>query len=132
MEKQHFQKVQELHGGGISSNNTRQSDEGLVLNLDEEDEVEMSRSKEVQQLAQSITELSVLFKDLNALVVEQGTVLDRIDFNIQEAKSNTQQANVHLDSALKIEKSMRSQKVIIGLAIGILVLSIILILRWTS
>ena len=47
MEKQHFQKVQELHGGGISSNNTRQSDEGLVLNLDEEDEVEMSRSKEV-------------------------------------------------------------------------------------
>lgn len=63
---------------------SRQSDELLVHEMEEDTSV-FTRSGEVQNLAKSITELAVLFKDLSALVVEQGTVLDRIDYNILEA-----------------------------------------------
>jgi syntaxin 16 len=44
-----------------------------------------------------------LFKDLSSLVVEQGTVLDRIDYNILEASHHIEKGNKHLDGALKIE-----------------------------
>jgi len=91
----------------------------------------LTRSSEVQNLAKSITELSVLFKDLSALVVEQGTVLDRIDSNIMEASVHVEKGNKHLDGALKIEQSGCSRKVIIGLSIGIFVCALILLLRWT-
>jgi len=49
-----------------------------------------------------------------------------------DAKQNTEKGKVCIDKTLKIEKSMRSQKVIIGLGIGILICALILILRWTS
>lgn len=60
------------------------------------------------QLANSITELAVLFKDLSVLVVEQGTILDRIDYNIATAVQSVKQGNKHLDQTLKVERSMRS------------------------
>jgi syntaxin 16 len=46
-------------------------------------------SSEVQSILASITELHEMFKDLHMLVVEQGTVLDRIDYNIRKASENT-------------------------------------------
>lgn len=36
----------------------------------------------VGELVGSITKLSTLYKDLTTLVVAQGTVLDRIEYNI--------------------------------------------------
>lgn len=55
--------------------------------LQEADE-SMQRSKEINNIAKSINELAILFKDLSVLVVEQGTILDRIDYNVKEAKEN--------------------------------------------
>jgi syntaxin 16 len=47
-----------------------------------------------------MNELAVLFKDLSHLVVEQGTVLDRIDYNLQKSKTNMTKANKELDKTL--------------------------------
>lgn len=58
------------------------------------------RGKEISNIARSINELAVLFKDLSVLVVEQGTILDRIDYNVKEAKENMEQAIVHLEKTL--------------------------------
>ena len=124
MEKAHFAKIQELHGV------SRQSDELLRQDLIEEDEA-LTKSAEVTQLANSITELAVLFKDLSVLVVEQGTVLDRIDYNITTAVHSVKQGNKHLDQTLKVERSMRSTKVIVGLGVAIFVCCVILLMRWT-
>jgi syntaxin 16 len=35
-----------------------------------------------------MNELAVIFKELSTLVIEQGTILDRIDFNIEQAHVN--------------------------------------------
>ncbi len=95
-ENEHMSKVQELHG------NQHTSDEQIFA-LDTEEEVKIQSSSEIQNLAKSITELAVLFRELSTLVVEQGTVLDRIDYNILDAKTNVQKANVHIQSTLKME-----------------------------
>ena len=47
------------------------------LNLDQ-------RTNEISAIAQSITDLAELFKDLSSLVIDQGTLLDRIDYNVEQ------------------------------------------------
>ena len=42
------------------------------------------RTNEITQIATSISELADLFKDLGNLVVEQGTVLDSVEYNVQQ------------------------------------------------
>ena len=64
------------------------------------DDSVFKRSKEITNIAKSISDLAVLFKDLSVLVVEQGTILDRIDYNVNEAKQSMQQANVHLEKTV--------------------------------
>ena len=43
------------------------------------------------------------------LVVEQGTILDRIDYNIQETKEHMEMANKELKKTAEYESSSRAQ-----------------------
>ena len=58
-------------------------------------------------------------------------MLDRIDFNIQDAKQNVEKANVHIESTLKIEQKGRARCVLIFLSSAILICLVILILKFT-
>jgi len=89
------------------------------------------RSKEISGLTDSINSLAVLFKDFSILVIEQGTILDRIDYNIENATVHVEKANVHLSKALKVEKSTRARKCLMCLAITILVMVILLFVKWS-
>lgn len=52
----------------------------------------------------SINELAELFKDLAVLLVEQGTILDRIDYNIEHAGEKIGQSVAELKQAEKYQK----------------------------
>ncbi|KAL2917489.1 t-SNARE affecting a late Golgi compartment protein 2 [Polyrhizophydium stewartii] len=52
------------------------------------------REREINEIAKSILGLAEVFKDLQTMVIDQGTVLDRIDYNIE-------QTNVALEDAHK-------------------------------
>ena len=41
------------------------------------------RARELDEIAKSINALADLFKDLSSLVIEQGTILDSIEYNIE-------------------------------------------------
>ena len=43
------------------------------------------RGTEIASIAKSIEELAQIFKELAALVIDQGTILDRIDYNMETA-----------------------------------------------
>lgn len=75
------------------------NDDSQMQVLEDDEEIDMTqrvRNKEIKQLVQNINDLAVLFKDLSILVVEAGTILDRIDYNIEQAHKDVKQANVHL------------------------------------
>jgi len=42
------------------------------------------RDHEINAIVQSIEELSQIFKELAVLVIDQGTILDRIDYNMEQ------------------------------------------------
>ena len=58
------------------------------------------RDEEINKLVESINDLSHIFKQLNDIVVEQGTILDRIDYNLEESLSSVKKGNLHLDKVI--------------------------------
>ena len=67
------------------------------------------KDEEITNLVKSINDLASIFKDLSVLVVEQGTILDRIDYNIESARDDTREANKHLEAVKKSETSTRAR-----------------------
>ncbi|ORX55541.1 t-SNARE [Hesseltinella vesiculosa] len=55
------------------------------------------REREVNQIAKSIHQLAEIFRDLQTMVIDQGTMLDRIDYNIEQTVVEVKEANVQLD-----------------------------------
>merc|ERR1712139_167010 len=87
------------------------------------------RSDEIVRIAQSVSDLHTIFKELAVLVIDQGTILDRIDYNVEQVVHQSRQANVQLQKAEKAQKSNRAMKCIIVLVAVNLVLIVILILK---
>ena len=55
---------------------------------------------EINQLVDTMNELGDIFKQLNNLVIEQGNILDRIDYNIEQTLENTKKANKQLKKVI--------------------------------
>ncbi len=73
----------------------------------------------------------MLFKDLSTLVVEQGTILDRIDYNIETAHKDVVEGVVYLEKTEKIEKSSRARSVLMCLLVAIIICCILMLLKHT-
>ena len=77
--------------------------------LEEMNERASEREKEIIKVAQSINELAQLFKELNVLVIEQGTILDRIDYNIEQTSVKVKQGVQELEKADDYSKKSQQQ-----------------------
>lgn len=55
------------------------------------------REREINEIAQGIIELADIFKDLQGMVIDQGTMLDRIDYNIEKMSVHVKAADKELN-----------------------------------
>lgn len=60
-----------------------------------------TRSREITEIAKSIASLAEVFKDLSNLVIDQGTILDSVEYNIEQTAIHVQEAAKDLDVATK-------------------------------
>jgi syntaxin 16 len=60
------------------------------------DYLELQRSESIQKLVSDLRELASLFEDLARLVLTQGSMLDRIDYNLSQAAEETSKGVVQL------------------------------------
>ena len=118
---------------GIDLNETAREygfNETQLAVVDDLNQAVQSRDNEIVQIAKSIEELSSIFKELAVLVIDQGTILDRIDYNMEAVVEHTKEGIGQLEKAEKSQKNARPLKCIVCLSITIIILLIILTLKY--
>ncbi len=78
------------------------------------------------RISKSILELNSLFKDVASMIVDQGSIVDRIDYNVERSAMRIKSAYKSVQKAESYHKD-RKMKLIIFLA-GVAVFLMILIL----
>ncbi|KAK7203749.1 t-SNARE [Myxozyma melibiosi] len=107
---------------GFSQSQIQQSAQ-LALNSD--DTMIRQREAEITQIAEGILELAEIFRELQTMVIDQGTVLDRIDYNIENMKEHVKAAEVELRQAAHYQQRTQKCKVILFLLLAVLLLAVL-------
>lgn len=93
-----------------------------------------SRLQDMQNIEKSILELNQMFLQMQDLVVSQGEVINRIEYNVDQIEDYTAQSAKNMDSALESQKAIQKKKwyiimiiaVIVGLVIVCVVVSVLM------
>lgn len=85
------------------------------------------REKEILRIVQSIQELNDIFKELSTMIVDQGTILDRIDYNVEQTSTHVEKGLDQLQKAAKYQKKSRKMLIIAVLFVAVIILLILLI-----
>lgn len=97
---------------GAGGNLTDAMDRGL--SAEDKEQLDMlqqrsnEREKEILAVVKSVSELHQMFTELNVLVIEQGSIVDRIDYNVDKALVNVKVANQELNKANEYQKKTRT------------------------
>ncbi|EKM54462.1 uncharacterized protein PHACADRAFT_174963, partial [Phanerochaete carnosa HHB-10118-sp] len=87
------------------------------------------RDRELTEIAKSIASLAELFKDLSALVIDQGTLLDSVEYNIEQTAVQMSEAVKELETATRYQKNTGRRKCIFLLLLIIFGLILVLIFK---
>jgi syntaxin 16 len=90
------------------------------------------REREIEDIAQGIIELSNIFQDLNTMVIDQGSLLDRIDYNVENMASDLKAADRELTVATNYQRRSIKRKIMLLLIIVIAGMIILLSLKLGS
>ena len=99
------------------------------LSTQENSDQLMRRDEDLTNLLKSVNELAQIFKDMQTLVMEQGTILDRIDYNIDIASSNITKGKKNITKADKHMKNNCFRNVIIILIVIIFIEALLLVFK---
>lgn len=87
------------------------------------------REREIEEIAQGIIELSDLFRDLQTMIIDQGTMLDRIDYNVERMNTEVKAADKELIIASGYQKRNIKRKIILLLILLVAGLFILLMVK---
>ena len=126
----YIRKYKELGGEDLDKIYKNQpNNDNYLLKTEKIDNLK-SRDSDLNQLLESMNNLTSTFKDLKNLVVEQGTILDRIDYNIDTAKDNTAKGKQHLINAENLQKNNCFRNVMLMLFLLIFFEGILMIFKF--
>ena len=105
----------------------RMTQQQLLLFEEENTKLAAHREQEVSHIVKSIYDLNDIFKDLGRMVQDQGTVLDRIDYNVEQTQTRVSEGLRQLHKAEMYQRKNRKMCIIMVLAAVTLFMLILLI-----
>ncbi|THW75173.1 t-SNARE [Aureobasidium pullulans] len=87
------------------------------------------REREIEDIAQGIIDLSNIFQELQTMVIDQGSMLDRIDYNVENMAVEVKQAEKELKVATGYQKKSTKRKIILLLVLIVAGMFILLMIK---
>lgn len=87
------------------------------------------RDEEIAQLANGVYEVSTIFREMQSLIINQGSIVDRIDYNLENTVIELRQANKELDGATRYQKRTQKCKIILLLSLCVMALFFFVMLK---
>ncbi|POS87853.1 t-SNARE, partial [Erysiphe pulchra] len=101
----------------------------LQKTSDSSDAVISQREREITDIAQGIIELADIFQELQTMIIDQGTMLDRIDYNVERMSTNVKAANKELNVASSYQRKGTRRRAIFLLILLVIGMFILLMLK---
>ncbi|KAF8798710.1 syntaxin-like t-SNARE protein TLG2 [Phlegmacium glaucopus] len=92
----------------LAASHTRAQSQSLIQT--ESSHELQARDRELTEIAKSIASLAELFKDLSVLVIDQGTLLDSVEFNIEQTVVHMEDSVKELTIATRYQKNTGKRK----------------------
>jgi syntaxin 16 len=93
------------------------------------DAVISQREREITDIAQGIIELADIFRELQTMIIDQGTMLDRIDYNVERMTVDVKAADKELKVAGGYQKKSVKRKVMLLLVLLVVGMFILLLIK---
>ena len=108
--------------------NMKNTDQNFLMK-EEPDLLLQRRENELNEIVKGVNNLHELFRDLHTIVLEQGTILDRIDYNIDIGYENVSKGKKKIIKSNENHKSSCFRNVILFLLLCIFVESILILFK---
>ena len=125
----HFVIDEEITNKSFTTKKNEENNSNDFLSTQENNSQLRRRDQDLTNLLNSVNELAQIFKDMQTLVMEQGTILDRIDYNIDIASTNVSKGKKNITKADKYMKNNCFRNVIIILIVIIFIEALLIILK---
>jgi len=113
---------------GFDNRNYDQRQDQLEIDFADMDLLR-ERDQEMSSILKSMTELGTIFNEMNSLVVNQGSLMDRIDYNMEMVHMKVEEGAIQLSRAERSARAARKLKCILILGGSILLALFIMILQ---
>lgn len=87
------------------------------------------REREIEKIAQGVIDLSNIFQELNTMVIDQGSLLDRIDYNVERTHEHVRGAERELKVATGYQRRTTKRKVILLLVLVVVGLFVLVLVK---
>lgn len=89
----------------------------------------LEREREIYKISQNVVEISIIFKELENIVIDQGTILDNIAYNLDRTAENVKSAHKQLNKAESYQKQTRKCKIVLFLVLLIFLFLMLLMVK---
>lgn len=87
------------------------------------------REQEINDIAKGIIELADIFRDLQGMVIDQGTMLDRIDYNVERMATDVKGAEKELTVATNYQRRNTKRKILLLLLLLVIGMFVLLLIK---
>ncbi|KAI1611510.1 syntaxin 16 [Exophiala viscosa] len=87
------------------------------------------REQEINDIAKGIIELADIFRDLQGMVIDQGTMLDRIDYNVERMTTDVKGAEKELIVATNYQRRNTKRKILLLLLLLVIGMFVLLLIK---